>query len=587
MAAIPEPLAAVLALGVPVLPINPTTKRPLIPQWPSQASTDPATVAAWEATGWGARCGTTRDGWHLAVIDLDGPSHGLNLDESIGRACEAFGWDDLPSAPMVLTRGGGAHLWVRTPGPVRNRAVVPGVDLRGEGGFVVTPPTKGWVWVAGRPPTLDEIPEITLDVPSDARETPSGGGTAPHPLRPGDLWAEQTSWAELLTELGGTHAGVTIDREGHRVDLWTRPGKNPRDGHSATVNFGGADRLVVHSSSWPGLPPGSYSKLGALAAARFGGDYRAAAASLAAAGYRTQPTASTEPARPSERPSEPPESPLRPVQVRWVSDYQTDPPPPPEPLIEGLIDRGESAAIAAERAMGKSWAAMDLAEALATPDGAFLELPAPTEETVLILHGEVTAPAAAARWALRGVYPAGVAEAFIAGTGAGIEIRRVRRADGSGGWVETTVGAATGPLADLIETVAPSVLIVDPWAVLSRGAEESNASTEAALSALEAAAGDATIVIMHHLAKLASGREPEDGWRGASRLADWAATRLTIARYYRDESEWEAAGLSRLEARRRARWSILRRSGPPPDGGEITARLDGLGRWRRWTPPNR
>lgn len=602
MAAIPEDLAAVLALGVPVLPINPTTKRPLISAWPSQASTDAATVASWEATGatgWGARCGTTRDGWHLAVIDLDGPSHGLDLDESIGRACEVFGWDDLPAAPMVLTRGGGAHLWVRTAAPVRNRAVAPGVDLRGEGGFVVVPPTEGWVWVAGRPPTLDDIPEITLDPdpggdgvggeaaqkPGEAAQGPSGAAQGPGEgrARPGDLWAERTSWAELLTELGGTHAGVTIDREGHRVELWTRPGKDPRDGHSATVGFGGADRLVVHTTNWPGLPPGSYSKLGVLAATKFGGDFGAAARSLAAQGF-VPPEPGPDDITETTDITEPVVIPA----VRWVDTYPVDPPPPPEPLITGLLDRGEWTAVAAERGIGKSWAALGLASALATPDrGEFLELPAPTRERVLILHGELTETASAARWMLAtaGRPPAGVAEAFIAGTDVGIDVARVRSPTAGGGFVDRTAGVATPSLRALVAEVSPSVLIVDPWVVLSRGAEESNAATEAALSALAEITAGITVILIHHVGKGSDHREPEDSWRGASRLADWAANRITIQRHYRTEREWEAAGLNRLDARRFVRISILRRGAPPPEG-EIHARLDRMGRWVRWTPPS-
>jgi hypothetical protein len=49
----------------------------------------------------------------------------------------------LPVAPTVRTGSGGLHLFFAHPGGiVRNRVgLLPGVDLRGDGGFVVAPPS--------------------------------------------------------------------------------------------------------------------------------------------------------------------------------------------------------------------------------------------------------------------------------------------------------------------------------------------------------------------------------------------------------------------------------------------------------------
>ena len=64
------------------------------------------------------------------------------------------------------------------------------------------------------------------------------------------------------------------------TDYWRRPGKT--DGHSATTNHEGTDRLKVFSSSTPFDDDATYDKFSALAILEHGGDHRAAARALAA-----------------------------------------------------------------------------------------------------------------------------------------------------------------------------------------------------------------------------------------------------------------------------------------------------------------
>jgi hypothetical protein len=71
------------------------------------------------------------------VIDIDprnGGQEGLAaLQQKLGR---------LPSGPMVETGGGGFHLYFRHPnGDLRSSLEADGVDLKGDGGFVVAPPS--------------------------------------------------------------------------------------------------------------------------------------------------------------------------------------------------------------------------------------------------------------------------------------------------------------------------------------------------------------------------------------------------------------------------------------------------------------
>jgi hypothetical protein len=125
-------------------------------------------------------------------------------------------------------------------------------------------------------------------------------------------------------------------------------------------------------------------------------------------------------------------------------------------------------------------------------------------------------------------------------------------------------------------------LIIDPWASFYGGDENSNDQTEAALGTLRALALEhgIAIVIVHHLSKAADTRDPEDLWRGASRLADWASTRVTLLPHFTQKGATDA-GLSLVEARRYVDVRFLRRHEPTEP---FSAVLGSDGWWRSWHP---
>jgi len=145
-----------LAAGWSVLPLRPRDKRPLI-RWEGLqvARPSPSEVAGWFRQWPDANVGiVTGEISNLIVIDID-PQHGG--EASLDRLCQRFG--ALPATAEARTGGGGRHLYFAHPGGhVRNRAgLAPGVDLRGDGGYVVAPPSvhpngRPYVWVAGRSP---------------------------------------------------------------------------------------------------------------------------------------------------------------------------------------------------------------------------------------------------------------------------------------------------------------------------------------------------------------------------------------------------------------------------------------------------
>lgn len=118
-----------------------------------------------EALGGGGNVGiVTGPVSGVAVLDIDGEEGMQSL------AAAGFPFEELPVTPAVRTGGGGVHLYFRYPaeGDVRTASgVLPKVDIRGLGGFVVAPPSSHrsggrYEWVEGR--GLDDVPLAEFDL---------------------------------------------------------------------------------------------------------------------------------------------------------------------------------------------------------------------------------------------------------------------------------------------------------------------------------------------------------------------------------------------------------------------------------------
>lgn len=100
----------------------------------------------------------------LVVVDVD-PLHGG--DDSLKAVEQAHG--PLPATIKVTTGGGGLHVYLAHPGGlVHNQVgVVPGIDLRGDGGFVVAPLSvhpsgRRYAWL--EPDLVGIDPTVVLDL---------------------------------------------------------------------------------------------------------------------------------------------------------------------------------------------------------------------------------------------------------------------------------------------------------------------------------------------------------------------------------------------------------------------------------------
>lgn len=109
--------------------------------------------------------------------------------------------------------------------------------------------------------------------------------------RPGDAFNAATTWPQLLEA-----DGAQIDRDRGGYIEWVRPGKDRRDGMSATTGYMGSDVLKVFTDSWPGLRQGeTYDRFGYWAATRHNGNIAAAAKDLGSRGYGERPASMTKP----------------------------------------------------------------------------------------------------------------------------------------------------------------------------------------------------------------------------------------------------------------------------------------------------
>jgi hypothetical protein len=173
--------------SIPVFPCKPGGKEPLTSHGHLDATTDPERIRAWWSRWPDANIGMPtgkRSGF--VVVDVD-PEHGgydslMDLDEA-GHG--------LPLTATIKTGGGGVHHYLRYPEGVviRNSAgkLGPGLDIRGEGGYVIVPPsvTEGpYEVLHKRPPA--ETPEWLIERLTAPSRTPeSNVATIPRGKVPG------------------------------------------------------------------------------------------------------------------------------------------------------------------------------------------------------------------------------------------------------------------------------------------------------------------------------------------------------------------------------------------------------------------
>ena len=167
-----DDILALADLGFRIHPLITKNKVPIIKAWQIKASTDPAMIRQWNSIhkdcNWGVATGGESG---IFVVDLDIKAGGLKSWTKITKD------KDLPETAVVLTGGGGKHLYYKYPKNVeiRNSAskVGKGIDIRGDGGQVVIPPSihpNGTPYAWETPPNkIAKPPKWLLDLINDAQ----------------------------------------------------------------------------------------------------------------------------------------------------------------------------------------------------------------------------------------------------------------------------------------------------------------------------------------------------------------------------------------------------------------------------------
>ena len=148
------------------------------------ASLDPAVIERWWRQWETANVGVcTGANSGLMVLDID-PRHGG--DESLAEFAREHG--ESLSTVEAITGGGGRHLVFKHPGgSVGNRVgLLPGIDVRGDGGYIVAPPSNHasggqYCWRVGHGPHEIEpaaIPPPLLKLLTTERGRPVPAATA-------------------------------------------------------------------------------------------------------------------------------------------------------------------------------------------------------------------------------------------------------------------------------------------------------------------------------------------------------------------------------------------------------------------------
>ncbi len=324
-----------LAAGVSVIPIlAKANKKPAV-RW-GEFTARAATMEEaqeWWGNGhpWGIAliCGAVSG--NLEMTEIEGRAVDGDTLTALANACDEWGcgevWDRLAAGYTQQSPSGGLHLLYRisdheVPGNTKlahNQEGLVLAETRGEGGYVVGAPSPGachpsgepWLLTSGR---YGDLPTVTwaerkllhaaithaLDHAGQVR-TALSDTSAPAPptalpcslpidrsspatptstLTPWDDFADRVDWSVLLTRLGWQH---TSSRGAER--LWTRPGKDGRDGISASTDYDGKRGFWVWSTSteFPAETP--MSKLFVYAHMEHGGDLVAASRHLRELGY--------------------------------------------------------------------------------------------------------------------------------------------------------------------------------------------------------------------------------------------------------------------------------------------------------------
>jgi hypothetical protein len=190
--------------GIPVLPVHTAVagvcschrsgcdrpgKHPRLRHGLTGATTDPVRLEMWWARWPDANIGL-RTGIVMDVADIDTIEGWHGLRHLLGGA--------MSVGPRVRTGGGGWHVWFQPTGNGNRVRVLPGLDWRGAGGYVLAPPSRhasgaGYTWLIKPGRDLPRAPRALTGL----IEGPTAVGPPPRPVARPERYAAVALEAEV------------------------------------------------------------------------------------------------------------------------------------------------------------------------------------------------------------------------------------------------------------------------------------------------------------------------------------------------------------------------------------------------------
>lgn len=420
-----------LSAGLSVLPIRMDgSKAPMLNEW-TPLQQIKMTVDDWPTCPCGIGIIGGAVSGNLEILDFDKPGafdEWLAILPMAGDGLTAL----VATLPVVETPDGGRHVFYRCAeiqgaqklarakvpylGPYTGKPKTVIIETKGEGGYVVAPPSPSGCHDAKRPyrqlpgTPLTSIPKIsvaqrkwllqaarTFDEVQATPEARPAQQKAAKGTRPGDEYNATATWPSILEPAGW----VSLFDRGP-VTYWRRPGKEGR-GISATTGACGDNLYVFSSNATPFDPERSYDKFGAYVLLNHGGDFRAASEKLRP--HQEEPPL-----------AEPPEDWHEPVQETWENiPYQPTIPATDNPktddapkaimvslasvepkrlrwLWPGRIPFGKVALLDGDPGLGKSLVTIDLTARVtrgeAMPDGSFGDVDGPAGVVIMSVEDD-------------------------------------------------------------------------------------------------------------------------------------------------------------------------------------------------------
>lgn len=278
-------VAQYMEWGYTPIPLRAGTKIPRVKNWTTIA---PSVDMFRPSDTIGIRCGDFVHNGYLTPLDLDHkPDQGVNAAQTLKEL-----WEKLPVSAQdkificESTGGDGYHIWLKSPKPlakgqIRSKDGIVLGEVLGTGSQIVAQPKQKWLH--GRPDQLtpfthDEIEQVLKII---GYRQPEQHERHPKPTagnRPGDDFNTRGNIEPILIKHGWR---LLYRHDG--VSHWQRPGKEK--GTSATFNHVPGMFYVFTSSSDAFEKDRAYQPFSVYAFLECGGNFKAAAARLAAEGF--------------------------------------------------------------------------------------------------------------------------------------------------------------------------------------------------------------------------------------------------------------------------------------------------------------